>query len=184
MFDIRTRGRLDGARETQASGSVTRVSCEYSCRQLAGAALEAIVARLREMVGVERCTLRLEVPGEYFPVVHEARTPGTGTLIGDRAVSLQRQPVVNQILSGAEQVVQTDSAVASDDPAFQAMLAHYGGLGAQIVTPVRDGEALVGIISLHHLRGPREWSESELALARCAARLVRQIVAACDEGVR
>ncbi len=147
-----------------------------SDRQLVAAALAAIVQRLRELIGVERCTLRLEVPGEYFPVVHEALTPGTGSLIGDRQVSLQGQPVVNQILAGAEQVVQPDSASASDDPAFQAMLVHYGGLGAQIVTPVRDGEALIGIISLHHLRGPREWSEAELGLARSAAVLVRGLL--------
>ncbi|HET6868169.1 MAG TPA: GAF domain-containing protein, partial [Solirubrobacteraceae bacterium] len=95
--------------------------------QLRAAALDAIVAALREQVDVDRCTLRLEVDGEYFPVVHEALTPGTGSLIGDRRVSLQGQPVVEAILAGAEQVVQPDTAVASDDPAFQAMLAHYGG---------------------------------------------------------
>lgn len=145
-------------------------------RLLRGAALEAIVAALREQVDVDRCTLRLEVAGEYFPVVHEARTPGTGTLIGDRAVSLQGQPVVEAILAGAEQVVQPDCAAASNDPAFQAMLVHYGGLGAQIVTPVRDGAELLGIISLHHLDGPREWSDRELALARAGADLVRRLI--------
>jgi GAF domain-containing protein len=144
--------------------------------QLRTAALDAIVAALRERVDVDRCTLRLEVAGEYFPVVHEARTPGTGTLIGDRTVSLQGQPVVEAILAGAEQVVQPDCAVASEDPAFQAMLGHYGGLGAQIVTPVRDGAALLAIISLHHLGSPREWSERELAIPRAGADLVRRLL--------
>jgi GAF domain-containing protein len=146
--------------------------------QLRSAALDAIVGALLEQVGVDRCTLRLDVAGEYFPVVHEALTPGTGSLIGDRQVSLQGQPVVEAILGGAEQVVQPDCAVASDDPAFQAMLAHYGGLAAQIVTPVRDGSELVGIISLHHLGSPREWSERELALPRAGADLVRRLLAA------
>ncbi|HET6867033.1 MAG TPA: GAF domain-containing protein, partial [Solirubrobacteraceae bacterium] len=91
-------------------------------------------------------------------------------------VSLQGQPVVEAILAGAEQVVQPDTAVASDDPAFQAMLAHYGGMGAQIVTPVREGTALLGIISLHHLGSPREWSERELALPRGGADLVRRLI--------
>jgi GAF domain-containing protein len=44
------------------------------------------------------------------------------------------------------------------------------------VTPVRDGEALLGIISLHHLGGPRDWSEGELALAREGAELMRRLV--------
>ncbi|MBV8221670.1 MAG: GAF domain-containing protein [Solirubrobacterales bacterium] len=145
--------------------------------QLRAAALDALVEMLRDEVGVDRCTLRLEVEGEYFPVVHESRTPGTGSLIGDRKVSLQGQPVVEAILGGAEQIIQPDCAVASDDPAFHAMLGHYGGLGAQIVTPVRNGQALLGIISLHHLGSPREWSERELALPRAGADLVRRVVA-------
>jgi GAF domain-containing protein len=141
------------------------------------AALDAIVSELRERVGVDRCTLRLEVEGEFFPVVHESRAPGVGSLIGDREVSLQGQPVVEAILSGVEQVVQVDCAAASEDPAFRRMLVHYGALGAQIVTPVRAGERLLGIISLHHLSGPREWSDSQLALPRAGAELVARLVA-------
>jgi GAF domain-containing protein len=147
-------------------------------RRLRAAALQAIVSTLRAEIDVDRCTLRLDVPGEYFPVVHESRNPGARTLIGDREVSLQGQPVVEAILSGAEQVVQPDTATASEDPGFQAMLRHYGGLGAQIVTPVRDGQALLGIISLHHLGGPREWSQDERNGAFAGAELVRRIIAA------
>lgn len=143
---------------------------------LRAAALDSIVGALRETAAVDRCTLRLDRAGEYFPVVHESRTSRAGTLIGDCDVSLQGQPVVEAILAGARQVVQSDSATASGDPAFQEMLRHYGGLGAQIVTPVREGERLLGIISLHHLGGTREWSEPELALARAAAELVRRLI--------
>jgi maleate isomerase len=147
-------------------------------RLLLGAALQAIVSTLRESVGVDRCTLRLDVPGEYFPVVYEALAPSAGTLIGDRDVSLRGQPVVEAILSGVDQVVQSDSAAASADPAFQRMLVHYGGLGAQIVTPSRADGRLLGIISLHHLGGTREWSERELSLARSGAELVARLVQA------
>jgi GAF domain-containing protein len=149
---------------------------------LRGAAFDAIVGALREHVGVDRCTLRLDVAGEYFPVVHESLTAGVGTLIGDRKVSLRGQPVVEAILAGAEQVVQPDCAVASEDPAFHAMLGHYGGLGAQIVTPVRDGGELSGIISLHHLGSSREWSARERALAHYGAELVRRLIAGGPAG--
>jgi GAF domain-containing protein len=145
-------------------------------RVLRAAALDAIVSELRETVAVDRCTLRLEVAGEFFPVVHESRTTRAGTLVGDREIPLQGQPVVEALLSGVEQVVQADSAAASADPAFQRMLRHYGGLGAQIVTPVREGERLLGIISLHHLEGTRAWSEPELALARAGAELVARLI--------
>lgn len=145
-------------------------------RPLRAAALDALIATLRAQVGVDRCTLRLDVAGEYFPVVHESRTQRAATLIGDREVSLQGQPVVEAILAGADQVVQPDTSSASDDPAFQAMLRHYGGLGAQIVTPVRERGHLLGIISLHHLGDPREWSVTEKDAAFEAAELVRRLV--------
>jgi GAF domain-containing protein len=145
--------------------------------RLRAEALEAIVAELRASVGVDRCTLRLDVEGEYFPVVHESRTTAARSLIGDREVSLKGQPVVEAILGGATQVVQPDTASASEDPAFKAMLGHYGGLGAQIVTPVRDRGSLLAIISLHHLGGPREWSAHEKQTALDGAELVRRLVA-------
>jgi GAF domain-containing protein len=144
--------------------------------QLIGAALDGLVSEMRDRVSVERCTLRLDVEEDYFPVVYEARLDGVRTLIGDHEVSLQGQPVVEAILGGIEQVIQPDCAGASDDPAFQRMLISYGGMGAQIVTPVRDGERLLGIISLHHLGGPREWSDRELAVPRDGAELVARIV--------
>jgi GAF domain-containing protein len=107
--------------------------------------------------------------------VYESRLDGVRTLVGDQEVSLKGQPVVEAILGGIEQVIQPDCASASDDPKFQAMLASYGGMGAQIVTPVRDRERLLGIISLHHLGGPREWSDRELAIPRDGADLVARI---------
>jgi GAF domain-containing protein len=97
-------------------------------------------------------------------------------LIADTEVSLKGQPVVVALTSGEPQVVQHDSAAASDDPAFQRMLSSYGGMGAQIVTAVRVDGALLGIISLHHLGGTRTWSDAEIALASDAAALVARML--------
>ena len=93
---------------------------------LRATALDAIVAALREQVGVDRCTLRLDVAGEYFPVVHESRTR-TPNLIADRKLSLQGQPVVEAILSGRRSGGAAGRPMASEDPAFQAMLATTAG---------------------------------------------------------
>jgi GAF domain-containing protein len=74
--------------------------------------------------------------------------------------------------------VQDDCASAFDDPGFQRMLVAYGGLAAQIVTPVfRDGR-LAAIVSLHQVGAPRTWSEHERALAREAAERVRALLTA------
>ena len=46
---------------------------------------------------------------------------------------------------------------AFDDPAFHRMLDAYGGLAAQIVTPIFAGGRLAAIVSVHVLRRPRNW---------------------------
>jgi GAF domain-containing protein len=131
--------------------------------------MQHILDDLRNALDADRCTLRLDVPGETFPVVHESLGEGVGSLVGERTVVLRGQPVVEALFSGVDQVVQRDCPAASDDPAFHAMLAAYGGLSAQIVTAVRDGDRLVGIVSVHVLGGTREWAPLDLGRARRAA---------------
>ena len=49
------------------------------------------------------------------------------------------------------------------------MLEAYGGLAAQIVTPVFVGGRLAAILSLHQLGSPRMWTEQEIGLCADAA---------------
>jgi GAF domain-containing protein len=143
--------------------------------ELQGAVLQSFVEKLRLMFGVGRCTLRLPLRGT-FPVVYEALADGVGSIVDDTQVDLRGQPVVRVIQEERRQVVQEDCRRAHDDPAFQRMLDVYGGLGAQIVTPVLvDGE-LRGILSLHHLGGPRTWARAETELAVEAALLASRIL--------
>jgi GAF domain-containing protein len=140
--------------------------------------MQHILDDLRAALGADRCTLRLDVPGETFPVVHESLGEGAPTLVGERTVVLRGQPVVEALLSGVDQVVQEDCSAASDDPAFHAMLAAYGGLSAQIVTAVRDRDRdrRVGIVSVHVLGGTREWAPLDLGRARRAADDIGRLV--------
>ena len=131
--------------------------------------MQQILDDLRTALRADRCTLRLDVPDATFPVMHESLGEGAGSLVGERTVVLRGQPVVEALLSGAGQVVQDDCPAASDDPAFHAMLAAYGGLSAQIVTAVRHADRLVGIISVHVLGGTRAWTPLEMGRARRAA---------------
>lgn len=139
-------------------------------------ALDLVVEELRLMFDIERCTLRRERSGQTFPVVHEALAPGVGSLIGDTKVDLRGQPVVRVLTESGSQVVQDDCRTAFADEAFQRMLDAYGGLGAQIVTPVHVDGDLRAIVSLHHLDGPRSWTAGEVDLARDAAELVGRIL--------
>lgn len=131
--------------------------------------LNAVVERLLAQTGASRVTLRQDVPGDHaFPVTHEALAPGVGSLMEERTVDLRTQPVVAELVRG-RQVVQNDSRAAHDDAAFQRMLRAYGGLSAQIVTPVVRYGRLVAIVSVHELRGSRSWTSEEIAAATLAA---------------
>ena len=130
--------------------------------------IDAILSDLLASTRASRVTLRQAVPGEYaFPVTHEALAPGVGSLREERTVDLRTQPVALEVAAG-RQVVQDDCATAYDDPAFHRMREVYGGLAAQIVTPVvRDG--VVGIVSVHQIGEPRHWEAAEIDACNTAA---------------
>jgi GAF domain-containing protein len=140
--------------------------------------LQNVVEELLAATGASRCTLRRDVPGDYFPVTHEALAPSVSSIRDERTTDLRKAPVVRELLETGRQVVQEDCASAFDDPAFQRMLGAYGGLAAQIVTPVFLDGRLVAIVSLHQLGAPRRWSEEERSLAEEAADRVRALLAA------
>jgi GAF domain-containing protein len=140
--------------------------------------LQEVVDELLAATGASRCTLRQDVPGDFFPVTHEALGPGVPSIRDDRTTDLRRAPVVRELVETRRQVVQDDCANAFDDPAFRGMLVAYGGLAAQIVTPVfRDGR-LAAIVSLHQLGTPRRWTAEERALGAVAGERVRALLAA------
>ena len=120
--------------------------------------------------------MRRDVPGDYaFPVVEEALALGIGSLRGERTVVLRRQPVVQELVLG-RQVVQDECRSAYDDPRFHAMLETYGGLAAQIVTPVFAGGRLAAIVSVHQLGAARRWSPEEVEAATAAARRIGELL--------
>ena len=138
--------------------------------------LAAVLTDLLAATGADRVTLRRDVPGDYpFPVVEEALAPGVGSLREERSVHLPTQPVVREVSRG-RQVVQDDCRADDDDPAFRRMLDAYGGLAAQIVTPVIADERLEAIVSVHQLGAPRRWTPDEVAAATAAAERVRGLL--------
>jgi GAF domain-containing protein len=131
--------------------------------------IDDILEGLLDATCGSRVTLRQDLPGDYaFPVTHEALAVGVGSLRGERTVDLRTQPVVLELQTG-RQVVQDDCRAAYDDPAFLRMLDTYGGLAAQIVTPIFDGDRLTAVVSLHQLGQPRSWTADEVAAAAKAA---------------
>lgn len=137
-----------------------------------------VLARLLVETGASRCTLRRDVPGDrFFPVVEEALAPGVPS-IRDVPADLRSQPVVRALQTSLRQVVHDDTRAASDDPGFHAVMEAFGGVAAQIVTPVVVEGRLAGILSLHQLGRPRAWTERETQLAAATAADLAALLAA------
>ena len=140
------------------------------------AEIEAILEELRSQTGGSRVTLRQDLAGEYaFPVTDEALAPGVGSLRDERTIDLRTQPV-GQLVAGGQQVIQDDCASAFDDPAFHRMRETYGGLAAQIVTPVLVAGRVSGIVSLHQLGSPRRWTEAEIEACNAAVTRLAELL--------
>jgi GAF domain-containing protein len=138
--------------------------------------IDVILEGLLRDVGASRVTLRQDLPGNYaFPVTHEALAPGVPSLRDEHTVDLRAQPVVRELARG-RQVVQPDCRAAFIEPAFHAMLETYGGLAAQIVTPVFAGDRLTAIVSLHQLDAPRAWTVDEVAACTDAAARIEELL--------
>jgi GAF domain-containing protein len=138
--------------------------------------VDDVLRGLLRDTGASRVTLRQDLPGDYaFPVTHEALAARVGSLKHERTIDLRSQPVALEVAAG-RQVVQNDCSAAYDDPAFHRMRETYGGLAAQIVTPVLTDGAVKGVISLHQLGSPRRWTEAEVEACRAAAARVAELI--------
>ena len=134
---------------------------------------QQILEELLDDLAGSRVTLRQDVEGDVFPVTHEALDATTESIIGVATPNMAGQPVVVRVLAG-QQVIQNDCENEFvDDRPFQEMLGLYGGMAAQIVTPVViDGETKA-IVSLHVLGETRDWTAADAERCQAAADAVR-----------
>lgn len=141
--------------------------------------IAAILEELVASTGASRATLRHRTEGAGdagFPVVVEALAAEAGSIRTLSTPNMGGQPVVLRVLTG-EQVVQDDcrTAFPGDEP-FHRMLELYGGMRAQIVTPIVEDGATVAILSLHELKRPRAWTAAEIDQCREATRRIQALL--------
>ena len=137
--------------------------------------IESALTELLVATGASRTTLRQPADDDVFPVTHEARADGVGSIVGLPTPNMSRQPVVLLVQQG-QQVVQDDCLAAFDDPDYRTMLELYGGMRAQIVTPIMGSDGPRGIVSLHQLGHTRAWTDAERALCSETARRVGELI--------
>jgi GAF domain-containing protein len=152
---------------------------------LPAAALDRAMDDLLGRTASDRCTLRLNVPGDYdFPVVAEALAPGVESLRPFRTLPQLQGPTFRRMLRERATVVQDDcraAAAGADaefaEPYFRQLIELYGGMSAFIAAPVFVAGAIEGVISVHTLGAPRSWTPDEIAAAESVSARVARAVA-------
>jgi GAF domain-containing protein len=138
-------------------------------------ALQDIVDGLLEQLGASRVTLRLDTPGEIFPVRYEALAPGIRSIKGDDSVGDLREAQTFQWVQRELRLLVQDDLLDADPPVPPALVDVYGARSQMLAPVVRDGE-FVGVISIHYAPGPRAWTAEERAvLEQARAQVEREL---------
>jgi maleate isomerase len=119
-------------------------------------------------------TIRLDTPGEVYPVAAEALAPGVRSIRGATEIDLRKAETFRFLDRERQTLAQHDCL--RDEPAVPPELIELYGVRAQILVPVVLDERLAGIVSVHHAATVRDWTEAEVAAAEAAAAQVRELL--------
>ena len=116
--------------------------------------LQTIIEELLATTGASRKTIRLDRPGEDFPVAAEALAPGIRSIAGDLSFGIRSSGTVAHLEREQQILVQPDIMGVQPAPSPE-LLERYGTRSQMLAPLVRDG-SLLGIVSVHYNVGPRE----------------------------
>lgn len=140
-------------------------------------ALEAIASELLRTTAASRITIRLARPDATFPIEAEALTAGVRSL---REETIDpRSGDTFRALEQGEWLVQAD--VSAIEPAPPPELIERYQVRAQMLAPIVEGGSLLGVISVHECRAPREWASEEIDALRRAVDAVKEIISTDNE---
>ncbi|MDT9689027.1 aspartate/glutamate racemase family protein [Streptomyces sp. P9(2023)] len=139
------------------------------------ARFQQVLAELREAVGADRTTLRLDLPAHGLHVdltAAEALGPGVRSIRRDASLDQRRLNTVEWLERHRVPLVQPRFAADPHPP--QALIDVYG-VHAQLLSPVvRDAE-MTGWISAHSL-AERDWSAADQAVMATAVDRVHHLL--------
>jgi maleate isomerase len=132
--------------------------------------LERTLEELQEATAASRVTLRLDRPGETFPIVAEVCAPGVRSLRDATEIDLRAAKTFQYLERERRPLIQNDCR-QGDYPAPAELIRLYG-VRAQMLAPIVDGERLIGIVSVHYAPATRRWSANDVtALEDAVARI-------------
>ncbi len=136
--------------------------------------IDDVILELHDGVGASRTTLRVDRPGETFPVVAERCAAGIPSLAGETGIDLRAAKTFQFLEREQRTLVQSDLAADALAPPPE-LIARYG-TKAQVLAPiVRDGR-LVAFVSVHYNLAARRWSRRDVAFVEDAARRLGELL--------
>jgi GAF domain-containing protein len=135
------------------------------------ASFQEIMEDLVGSTSAGQTTLRLDLPelGSWLDTVAaEALALGVRSIREDTSIRNLRGVATVRVLEEQRRpLVQNDCL--TEDPAPPRELIERYGVRAQMLAPVVHKGRLVGVISVHHVAGPRLWSTEDVAALKHAA---------------
>ncbi len=152
----------------------TRFEPERTACDTRGVTVQEVVNALHEAVGASRTTVRVDTPGQVFPVAAECVSPGVAPIRGESSIDLREAKTFRFLERELRPLIQND--LARDRLAPPPELIRRYGVKAQMLAPVvRDGR-MAAFVSVHYVPSARRWSPRDVALLEDAARAVGELL--------
>lgn len=136
------------------------------------AAFRRVAEHLRTGTGASRTTIRVDCAPldlEMETVVVESRDPSARALEGQRTPAVREGAAVRWLAKHRRTFVMEDCLDPWDpEVAPEDYVIELYGIRSEMVAGVFRGADMVGIISVHHTRGARSWSDEEVAMIESA----------------
>ena len=142
---------------------------------------EAILQGLLKETNASRTTLRIDLP--QFGLNVNAPAAEALALDGMHQPSLdQRKAVAIPWLEKNRRVfVENDCLNTTPDVAPEKEVTGVYGIRSEMVAPVIRKDDLTGWVSVHNVRGPHQWTTSEIAAIEAACAKVRRELESVEE---
>ena len=150
------------------------------------AALRDIVNQLRADTGASRTTIRVDCPAlglEMASVAAESLDDGARSLKGQRTPNVHGSAAVRWLRANKRTFVMEDCLNPwNPEVAPEDYVIELYGIRSEMVSGVFQGEALIGVVSVHYTKGVRTWSDEEVGMIEAACRAVRDIIDDVENG--
>jgi GAF domain-containing protein len=128
---------------------------------------QSIAEDLLLATGASRATVQLARPEGGLAFAGEAVAHGARQMRNDPADGAPLEAAAFAQLERDQQIVTQDDLERAEPSVDRALVDRYGAR-ARILAPLVQGDGLAGMITLHHLPGPRPWQAQDVEAVRKA----------------